>query len=387
MGILTPAEIRNLVIGIDSVTQVPFQAAAAGSALTFMNLSKHFDITAVVQALQSANDARLLADPNVAVLENEEAIFEKVQEIPYQQLTQTQQGGAIGTTAFKNVGIELHVTPKIAAEGIIRMAVNPKVSRLVGFTPGDNQPIVDTSSASTVLTIANRQTVVIGGLKQRSDVGKFNGIPYLKDLNVIGRLFRSRDLDVRESELVVFISPEIISYSDEPNCRQKIAAETIRCRLDQVPEAEGCPPCCRRLPLEPADGTLDDPNQSGEPASGGPTPAGVEQELPVETLPKSDDSASAAGPYSLEPLSATPITSAEFQLAPPAATSKLVNWSATGAYGGCLSSCRSKLVLSVAPTTGSGIFAAPPSVIPSATPIDNQQLRTAERDANDSIWR
>jgi general secretion pathway protein D len=186
-------------IGIDSITQVPFQAGAAGSALTFMNLSKHFDITAVVRALQTASDARLLADPNVLVLENEEAIFERVQEIPYQQLTQTQQGGSIGTTAFKKAGITLHVMPKIAMEGIIRMTVNPEVSRLVGFTPGDNQPIIDTSSASSVLTIANRQTVVIGGLRQRSDVGEFNGIPYLKDLNVIGRLFRSRDLDVRES--------------------------------------------------------------------------------------------------------------------------------------------------------------------------------------------
>ena len=225
--------------------------------------------------------------------ENEQAIFEKVQEIPYQQLTQTQQGGSIGTTAFKNVGIELHVTPKIAAEGIIRMTVNPKVSRLVGFTPGDNQPIIDTSSASTVLSIANRQTVVIGGLRQRGDVGKFNGIPYLKDLNVVGRLFRSHDTTVRESELVVFISPEIISYSDEPNCRQKIAAETIRCRLDQIPEAEGCPPCCRRLPLGATDGTLPEPT----PSRARRQPAGSQQ-LPPDTQAKPNDSAAGSASYS-----------------------------------------------------------------------------------------
>ncbi len=70
-----------------------FKPAPLGSTLTFMNLSRHIDITAVVLALQQASDARLLADPNVAVLENEEAIFESVSEIPYQQLTQTQQGG------------------------------------------------------------------------------------------------------------------------------------------------------------------------------------------------------------------------------------------------------------------------------------------------------
>ena len=173
---------RDTALDVDSIMQVPFQAGATGSTLTFLNLSRHIDITAVVLALQQASDARLLADPNVAVLENEEAIFERVSEIPYQQLTETQQGGSIGTTAFKKAGITLHVRPKIAADGLIQMEVEPEFSRLTGFTPGDNQPIIDISSTSTVLSVANRQTVVIGGLRQRSDVGDFTGVPYLKDM-------------------------------------------------------------------------------------------------------------------------------------------------------------------------------------------------------------
>jgi general secretion pathway protein D len=367
------------VIGIDSVTQVPLAAGSAGSALTFMNLSKHFDITAVVQALQTASDARLLADPSAAVQDNEQAVFEKVQEIPYQQLTQTQQGGSIGTTAFKNVGIELHVTPKIAAEGIIRMIVNPKVSRLVGFTPGDNQPIVDTSSASTVLSIANRQTVVIGGLRQRGDVGKYNGIPYLKDLNVVGRLFRSRDTTVQESELVVFISPEIISYSDDPTCRQKIAAETVRCRLDTIPEAEGCPPCCRRLPLGSGDEILP------APAPGESTPTDGARELPPSTLQQPNDSASAN--YSVEPLSAARIASAEFQFGAAGRNEQTRSLINDGRLRRLPIVVPIEAQLAVAPTVGKGIFPAPPAAAPSATPIDSNQLRTAERVSNDSIWR
>ena len=103
----TRRQSHKLRSGVDSVTKVPFAAGAVGNTLTFMNLSKNFDITAVARCLQDAKDARLLADPNVAVLENEEAVLEKVSEIPYQQLTQTQQGGDIGTTAFKKVGITL----------------------------------------------------------------------------------------------------------------------------------------------------------------------------------------------------------------------------------------------------------------------------------------
>ncbi|MEX0643431.1 MAG: hypothetical protein WD468_12055 [Pirellulales bacterium] len=279
-------------LNIDSITQVPFQAGAAGSTLTFMNLSRNLDITAVILALQKTTDARLLADPNVAVLENEEAIFQSVSEIPYQQLTQTQQGGQIGTTAFKDAGITLKVKPKIAADGTIEMQVAPEFSRLTGFTPGDNQPIIDRRTASTVLRIANKQTVVIGGLRERRDIGDFKGIPYLKDMKLVGRLFRSRDTNVHESELVVFISPEIISYADEPRIRQQMVADTVRCRLDQIPEAEGCPPCCRRLPL-------------GEPASAGGNESG-DMFAPIETLPPPH-------PDELPPLSAVQIPSAEFQ--------------------------------------------------------------------------
>jgi hypothetical protein len=308
---------------------VPFAAGTVGNTLTFTNLSRHVDLTTIARCLQTANDARLLADPNVAVLENEEAILEKVSEIPYQQLTQTQQGGAIGTTAFKKAGITLHVRPKIAADGIIRMDVRPEVSRLVGFTPGDNQPIIDTSSAQTVVTVANRQLVVIGGLRQRQDVGDFTGVPYLKDMKLVGRLFRSRDTQVRESELIVFIMPEIVPYDEPPTCRQEIAGETIDCRLDQIPQAEGCPPCVRRLPpgalrdsgYDSADDTMESgttatealPTAEPVPATdaifpapqNGVTPYPAEPQL--ETLPAPKHGAT------LEPMSATQITSAEFQ--------------------------------------------------------------------------
>jgi general secretion pathway protein D len=296
--------VRDVALDVDSIMQVPFQAGTTGSTLTFMNLSRHIDITAVVLALQQASDARLLANPNVAVLENEEAIFERVSEIPYQQLTETQQGGQIGTTAFKKAGITLRVRPKIAAEGLIQMEVGPEISRLTGFTPGDNQPIIDISSTATVLSVANRQTVVIGGLRQRSDVGDFTGVPFLKDIKLVGRLFRARDTDVRESELVVFISPEIIGYADDPTLRQQMAADTVRCRLDQIPEAEGCPPCCRRLP----------PGQCADgPDLAQAVPPEEQLTAPVEEGGATIERLPPPPPYELPPMSADQIPSAEYQ--------------------------------------------------------------------------
>jgi general secretion pathway protein D len=239
-------------------SSTPFGVAAVDSLSTSKGniaigtLNTHFDIDAVCHALQQADDARLLANPNVAVLDNEQAVFRSVREIPIQQLTETQQGGNIGTTAFRDAGITLTVTPKVSSDCTISMEVAPEFSRHVGNDEA-GQPIIDTREASSVLRVANRQTIVIGGLRQRDDIGEFSGIPYLKDLKIVGRLFRSRNTTVRESELVVFIMPEIIDCADEPNYREKAAEDTTRCRLDNIPEAEGCPPRCRRLPPEMMD--------------------------------------------------------------------------------------------------------------------------------------
>ncbi|MBN1851771.1 MAG: type II secretion system protein GspD [Pirellulales bacterium] len=246
------------VFDIDSVTSIPFQAGTEGAALTFASLSESFDITAVVLALQTANDARLLADPNVTVEDNEEAMFESISEIPYQELTQTAEGGQIGTTAFRDAGIKLMVKPRIARDGTIQMHVEPEVSRLSGFTPEDNQPIIDTRKAATTVRVANRQTLVIGGLRQRSDTGNFNGVPGFKDVRILGNLFRARETDVRESELIVFIMPEIIGYDDPPKPRQMAAAETTLHRLNQIPVAEGrlsCEACGDGYEAGAADGT------------------------------------------------------------------------------------------------------------------------------------
>jgi len=227
-------------ITLDTTTMAPFEAGSAGGTLTVKSLTRNFDIKTIGHFLQTADDARLLADPNVTVTDNELAEWKSVSEIPYQQLSQSSFGGQIGTTAFKEAGITLRVKPMISADGTIEMFIEPEFSRLTGFTPNNRQPIIDTRKASTTVRIANRQTLVLGGLRQRTDTGQFNGIPLLKDMRLIGPVFRARDTDVRESELIVFIRPEIINYDNPPTPRQAMAQETVACKLGRVPQAEGC---------------------------------------------------------------------------------------------------------------------------------------------------
>jgi general secretion pathway protein D len=230
----------NQALEFDTQTLAPFQAGEAGGTVTVRSLTRNFDLNAVAMLLQTASDARLLANPNVVVEDNEEAVWKSVSEIPYQQITQSELGGQIGTTAFKEAGITLSVKPNIAGDGTIEMYVTPEFSRLEGFTPQENQPIIDTRKATTTVRIANRQTLVLSGLRQRSDTGEFNGIPWIKDVKFVGPLFRSRDTNVRESELIVFLMPEIVGYEEDMTMREAVALETVNCRLDAIPPAEGC---------------------------------------------------------------------------------------------------------------------------------------------------
>lgn len=227
-------------LSLDTTTLIPFVSGTPGGTATIRSLTRNFDINTVALLLQNANDARLLANPNVTVMENETADMSSVQQIPFQQITQSELGGQLGTTAFKDVGITLHVTPTVAADGTVKLVVAQEFSRVAGFTENDSQPIIDTRIANTTVRVANRKTLVIGGLRQRSDTGDFNGIPYLKDVRFIGPLFRSRNTTVRESELIVFLMPEIVSFEHPPSQREYLAQQTVNCRLDRVPMAEGC---------------------------------------------------------------------------------------------------------------------------------------------------
>ena len=273
---------------IDSVQYVPPASGNVNGAISFMNLSRNFDLTTVMQALSQCKDSRLLADPNVTVVDNGRAVMKIVTEIPYQQLTQTQQGGNIGTTAFREAGITLNVVPRIAADGTMYLTIMPSFSRLTGFTPGSNpQPILDRREVTAIVRVANLQTLVIGGLRQRRDIGDFNGVIGLKDIKGIGKLFRSRDTTVSETELVVFIRPEIITPFDSGEPRQGAAHELLDAMLDQVPVAAGPQP--KRLACPP----------DAVPPSGsyyGPAPTPADSSVTPEELPRPTPAASAAKP-------------------------------------------------------------------------------------------
>lgn len=188
---------------------------------------------AIIRAQQEDVRAKLLANPRIMVLDNQLAEIKIVEEIPYQELTETSAGGSIGTTAFRDVGVELRVTPHLTREGLIRLVLNPKFSMRTGgvvFAGNNNaspQPIVATRETTTTALIKDGQTVVIGGLKKQDVSQQTNKIPLLGDLPLVGILFRFEGESTDNSELVVFITPRLVKEPVLDEDEQKALANTV----------------------------------------------------------------------------------------------------------------------------------------------------------------
>lgn len=185
-------------------------------AFRFGWLNAGIDIDVLLRAQQENINAKLLANPRVLVLDNQKADIKIVSEIPYQEVTETSAGGSIGSTAFRDVGVELEVVPHLTREGMVRLQLKPKFSVQTGtvlvgtVTNQFPQPVVDKREADTTLLIKDGQTVVLGGLRSKNVTKQVNKIPLLGDLPLVGLAFRFQGEDATVSELVVFITPRII---------------------------------------------------------------------------------------------------------------------------------------------------------------------------------
>jgi len=180
--------------------------------LRFGWLSGGLDVDAVLRAQKEKADAKLLANPRVMVLDNEEASFDIVTEIPYAEASFTSTT-VTETIKFKLVGVKLKVIPHVTRDGMIRLQISPEFSVVVreeSFTTSD-VPVVDTRKMSTIALVRTGNTVVLGGLRKKDVSKQINKVPLLGDLPLIGGLFRFEGEDTTVNELVIFITPKIVT--------------------------------------------------------------------------------------------------------------------------------------------------------------------------------
>jgi type IV pilus assembly protein PilQ len=197
------------------------QTPKTDGLIRFGVLNDSIDLDMLFTANRENIAATLLASPRVLVLDNEEATFKIIEEIPFQELTQTAGGGNIGTTDFKEVGVELYVIPHVTRDGLIRMQINPKFSTQTDTVsiqipiPGQlpitsPQPVVAKREAITRVLVRDGQTVVLGGLRKKAIGQEVSKIPLLGDLPAIGGLFRFEGERIVRTELLGLVPPRIV---------------------------------------------------------------------------------------------------------------------------------------------------------------------------------
>ncbi len=185
---------------------------AVTGALRFGWLNSSIDIDVLLRAQQEITDAKLLANPRILVLDNEEATFDIVTEHPYVERT-ISSGDITESVKFKEVGVKLVVVPKITRDGMIRLHIQSEfgvfVERVTLSTT--DVPVVDTRKVDTIALVRDNQTVVLGGMRKKDVSKEINKIPFLGDIPILGALFRFEGEDTAVTELIVFITPRIIT--------------------------------------------------------------------------------------------------------------------------------------------------------------------------------
>lgn len=184
-------------------------------AFRFGWLTSSVDIDVLITAQKEIINAKLLANPRVLVLDNETAEIKIIREIPYQELTETSDGGSIGTTNFREVGVSLQVIPHVTRDEMVRLQILPEFSIQgpdvsVDGTSAFLQPAVDRRMATSVLLLKSGQTMVLGGLRKKEVNNEESKVPILGDIPIIDNLFKYKAEESIISELIVFVTPYII---------------------------------------------------------------------------------------------------------------------------------------------------------------------------------
>ncbi len=176
----------------------------AGSALV---------LNAKLMAMESQQKGKIISSPRVLTLDNKEATIKQGIEVPYTVTTTDASGRDKTTTEFKNVDLELKVTPHVTPDDRISVKISIVKKDIASITSGT--PSLTTKEAKTELLINDGDTIVIGGIKKVNTLEGISGLPGLSKIPLLGWLFKSKTDQEENQELMIFITPMIVQLEQK----------------------------------------------------------------------------------------------------------------------------------------------------------------------------
>ncbi len=197
---------ENRAAGSTSVQQDVAQDIAIGYFTRTPLGNDQGYIRATLNYLVQTKDAKILATPRVAVISGKEANVHVGDKYP---IVYFDPRAGQNQVIYVDIGVELKVKPTIAPDGFITTEISPKVSEKTGMV--DKYPITSERTAQTTLRVKNGETIILGGLIKDSSTNTVSKVPLLGDIPILGELFKYTNKDSARNEVVIMITPRIIT--------------------------------------------------------------------------------------------------------------------------------------------------------------------------------
>ena len=194
------------------------------------------DLVGLMHLLAEDTEFNLLSSPNILAVDNQDATIEVGQDVP--TVTQTvnntnSNGNVTNTIQYRKTGILLTVKPQVNSHGLVRLTISQEVSQAIkNKVSGIDSPTFLQRKANTTLVVQDGQTVVIGGLIQDKVDNSDSGIPFFKNIPILGYLFGGKKKSKEKVELVIAITPKVV---EDSNAAQVVTTEFLR-RVENIKE-------------------------------------------------------------------------------------------------------------------------------------------------------
>jgi type IV pilus assembly protein PilQ len=190
-------------LNLPAVGQNGFPAATFAISLFSSNLTRLLNLE--ISAAEADGKGKIVSSPRIVTADQVKAVIEQGTELPYQQATSS---GAT-SIAFRKANLKLEVTPQITPEGNIILNVDVNKDSVGRST--SNGFAIDTKHIQTQVLVENGGTVVLGGIYEQNDREDETKVPFLGDLPGIGNLFKQKTRTASRNELLVFITPKMLT--------------------------------------------------------------------------------------------------------------------------------------------------------------------------------
>ncbi|MEA3385307.1 MAG: type II secretion system secretin GspD, partial [Thermodesulfobacteriota bacterium] len=192
------------------------------------------DLRSLINLLATTTKTNILSAPNILAVDNKESKIEVVQEVPTATTTTatTTESTLTQSIQYKNAGIILTVTPSINESGLVSMELTQEVSEPGSSIPvgGEKKlyPSFKTRKTMTNLVVQDGHTIIIGGLMKTTKIKGRSGIPFLKDLPVLGYLFGWRSYTDDKTELLMTITPHVIRSEEQADALTQEFSQKVK---------------------------------------------------------------------------------------------------------------------------------------------------------------